>query len=169
MKTVHHGAWLIIAIILQTLMFNYITVFGVHPNLLLVAALAIAVCGGKIQGMVCGMIFGLVFDFMSGRMLGANMIAFAAAGYITGAIVSRYYAAPPFYIFMAIGAAVTAGVEIICLIPYTAGLEIAAPLLYILKTIIIEAVMNGILIVPAVWCVRRTTKLLKIQNLNTFR
>lgn len=169
MKTVHHAAWLIITIILQTLIFNYVTVFGVHPDLFLVTLLALAVYGGKIQGMVCGMIFGLIFDILTERMLGVNMIAFAAAGYIVGAVASSYYSAPPFYIFMAIGAAATAGVEIICMIPYTAGLEIGVSLLYVLKTIIIEAIMNGILIVPAVWCVKHTTKLLKIQNLNTFR
>lgn len=169
MKVLHHAAWLLAAMILQTMIFNYINVFGVHPNLFLVAVIAIAIFGGRVQGMVCGMIFGLVFDLLTERMLGANMLALAAAGYIAGMIASGYYAAPPFYIFLTIGAAATAGVDLICMIPYTAGLEISVSLLYALKTVLIEAIMNGILVIPAVWCIKRTTKLLKIQNINTFR
>lgn len=169
MKALHHAAWLLLAIILQTMIFNYINIFGVHADLFLVAVIAIALLCGKIQGMLCGMVFGLICDFLIGRLVGTNMLSFAVIGYICGAIGGRYYSAPPFYVFMGIGAAATAAAEIVYLIPCTAGLEIHIPFLYALKNIVVEAVMNGVLTVPALWCIRRTIKLFGIQNINTFR
>ena len=166
MKVLHHGAWLLLTIILQTMIFNSLTVFGVNANLFIVVVIAVALLGGKIQGMICGMVFGLICDFMVGRLLGANMLAFALAGYASGIIGGRYYSTPPFYIFMAIGGAVTACTQIFYMIPYTAGLEISAPFWYVIKTIVIQSVMCGILVIPVLWCIKRTTKLFRIQNIN---
>ncbi len=169
MKFLHHGAWLIVAVILQSMIFNYISVLGVHPELFVLIVAAIALLCGNIQGMVCGMVFGLVYDILIGRAVGTNMLSFAVIGYVCGIIGGKYYTAPPFYVFMIIGAAVTAAAELIYLVPCVIGLQIDVPILYGLRTVLIEALMNGILIVPVLWCVGRTLNLFKIQTLNSFR
>lgn len=166
MKTLHHGIWLLLTIILQTVIFNFISVFGVHANLFLVVVVAIALLGGKVQGLICGIVFGLIYDFTVGRLIGADMLIFALVGYASGVIAGRYYSIPPFYIFMAIGAIMSACAGIIYMVPYTAGLEITAPFWFVIKTIVIQAIMDGILVVPALWCIKRTIRLFRIQNIN---
>ncbi len=166
MKVIHHGVWLILVLLLQSAAINYISFFGVHAGMFLVAVVVIALYGGRIQGMVCGMIYGLVFDLLIGRVIGADVISFAAVGYIMGAVSEKHYTPPPFYIFMLLTAASTAAAEIIYMIPYVAVLGGDLPLLNTLKTILIESALNAVLVLPVMWCMKQTLSLCKIKNTN---
>lgn len=164
MKVLHHGVWLLLALLLQSVTINYISFFGAHAELFLVVVVVIALYGGKIQGMVCGMVYGLALDLLVGRIIGADVISFAAVGYIMGFVSEKHYTPPPFYMFMLLTAASTAAAEVIYMIPYVAVLGGNLPLLTAVRTILIESALNAVLVLPVMWCMKRTLSLCKIKN-----
>lgn len=169
MKILHHGAWLVLAVILQTLILNNISFFGVHADLFLVLAASIGFLCGRVQGTVCGIIFGLIYDFFVGRIIGIDMAAFALIGFFSAVVSDRYYNNPSFYVFMLLGAAATVAAELLYMIPYIAVIGGGIKITSVIRTIGIEAVLNGILILPLIWCIKKTMELFKIKNIINYR
>lgn len=71
-------------LILQLTVIPLISVFGVVPNLIIIAAIYYALHGGQIYGMILGFLFGFFFDLLSGGVLGASMLSMTIAVFLSG-------------------------------------------------------------------------------------
>jgi rod shape-determining protein MreD len=70
--------------VLRHSMFVDFTVFGVHPELLLLFAVCCGLAGGPNYGVVAGFLSGLASDAFLTSPLGLSAFAFAVAGYAAG-------------------------------------------------------------------------------------
>lgn len=60
--------------VVQTTVLGAIEIFGVIPNLLLTAVICYAIIRGDFEGVIFGAVIGIFLDFLSGRMVGMNLI-----------------------------------------------------------------------------------------------
>ena len=70
--------------VLRYALFVDFTVFGVHPELMLLFAVCAGLAGGPSFGVVTGFMAGLVSDAFLTSPLGMSAFAFAIAGYLAG-------------------------------------------------------------------------------------
>lgn len=61
-----------------------LAVWGVAPDWLLVATVALAGLGGPVQGQICGFLWGLCLDTLSVHLFGARALLFSGTGYLVG-------------------------------------------------------------------------------------
>lgn len=80
------AATVFLAAILQAGIVPYISVAGVTPNALLLAAVTIALVKGPRAGMLSGFAAGLLFDLMGTGPIGAAALVFCLVGFIAGSI-----------------------------------------------------------------------------------
>ena len=71
-----YAVWLIVLVIIQPTVIQWISVFGISPDMFLIFVICAASEKGRESGAVCGFVFGLVFDMMIGRMPGVNAILY---------------------------------------------------------------------------------------------
>ena len=64
----------IVISVLQTTVLKSIEILGTVPNLLVVAVICYALMRGDFRSIIFGAASGIVLDFLSGRMVGMNMI-----------------------------------------------------------------------------------------------
>ena len=84
-KTIIHIALILTAIfiyILQANFFNWFSIAGIMPNLLVVFVLFIGLFGDKTMGTMYGLIIGLVLDLILGKSVGNNMICLGLIGFL---------------------------------------------------------------------------------------
>lgn len=74
----------LIALTLQSTVFNHLNIAGVKPDIILVMAVCIGVVRGPRQGMIAGLALGLLEDLYLGRFIGMNAICKGSAGFIVG-------------------------------------------------------------------------------------
>lgn len=77
-------ALLLAAAILQVTVVEWLSLWGVKPNLVLVAVYALAITGGEMRGIVYGAIGGVIIDCLSGAMPGLFLSGYALVGYLAG-------------------------------------------------------------------------------------
>lgn len=75
---------ILISVLLQSTVFQYLQVAGVSPNLILVLVVLYAIFNGPRQGAVLGLVGGLAQDLLSGFCLGLNALSLAVTGYVVG-------------------------------------------------------------------------------------
>jgi rod shape-determining protein MreD len=78
-------------IILQTTLLDYIKVYNVKPNLLLVFIVSAALLRGRLEGALIGVAAGFLMDVFSGGMFGVCMLAGLYAGFANGSVNFRLY------------------------------------------------------------------------------
>ena len=71
-------------LLVQTALSNFISFYGVKPDLPLVFIICTAIAKGKKAGALTGALNGVVEDVLFGRFLGLNAIAKSITGYIIG-------------------------------------------------------------------------------------
>ena len=76
-------------IVLQRSAMSHIRVFGVHPDLLLLACLVVAVTGGPTHGAVAGFAAGLTTDIFLPLPLGLSAFGYCMAGFAIGSLSSE--------------------------------------------------------------------------------
>ena len=84
-KTIIHIALILTAIfiyILQANFFNWFSIAGIMPNLLVVFVLFIGLFGDKTMGTMYGLIIGLILDLILGKSVGNNMICLGLIGFL---------------------------------------------------------------------------------------
>lgn len=79
-----YAVWLIVLVIIQPTVIQWISVFGISPDMFLIFVICAASEKGRESGAVCGFVFGLVFDMMIGRMPGVNAILYMYTGFAAG-------------------------------------------------------------------------------------
>jgi len=84
-------AVLLIAVVVQVALANKASIYGIKPDIVIVALYALSITAGTGQGLLYGCIGGLLLDCLSGGMLGLFLSGYAIAGYIAGRIGKRLF------------------------------------------------------------------------------
>lgn len=87
---IFYAVWLAILVIIQPTAVQWISVFGISPDMFIVFVICAALNRGKIHGSVCGFVFGLALDFMTGRMIGISAILYMYAGFAAGILKESF-------------------------------------------------------------------------------
>lgn len=81
----------LLIIVLQTTLLEYLTVFGVKPNLVIIFVVCSALLNGSPEGAITGIIMGLAIDMISGKLLGFNALLGMYSGIAVGSLNKRIY------------------------------------------------------------------------------
>ena len=82
---------LIVNLILQSTLFQYIGIMGIKPNTAIIIVASIAFMRGEIDGGITGLIAGFLQDSFFGMFLGLNMFIYMIIGYLCGKFLSGFY------------------------------------------------------------------------------
>lgn len=81
----------IICYILQSTVFQVISLANVVPNLLLIITVAAGYMRGRVEGLVTGLFCGLLVDITSGGIIGLCALFYMVIGYLNGLCNKIYY------------------------------------------------------------------------------
>jgi len=99
------------ACLLQSTVLEYIEIYGVRPNLLLIASVAAALIRKDLEAAFTGLFFGLGMDILVGRALGWYGICFFLANFLIAQVNPKLYKdnplIPVFFVFTSTLAAET--------------------------------------------------------------
>lgn len=85
------GLILVISLVLQLTVFNFLKVAGVKPDLILIFVIFNALLNGSRNGAVFGLVGGILQDLITGQFIGLNAISKALTGYIFGLAGKKLY------------------------------------------------------------------------------
>jgi rod shape-determining protein MreD len=80
-----------VSLVLQTAVFNKLTLAGAKPDLLLITVVFFAFIKGARAGAGLGFFYGLLEDLAAGRFIGLNALAKAATGFLVGLTEGKIY------------------------------------------------------------------------------
>jgi rod shape-determining protein MreD len=80
-----------LVILVQATLAEYIRIYGVKPNILLVFIISVALLRGNVEGAVVGFFTGLSQDMLSGKILGFYSLLGLYLGTIIGSVNKRLY------------------------------------------------------------------------------
>ncbi|MGI8796156.1 MAG: rod shape-determining protein MreD [Acidimicrobiia bacterium] len=153
------AALVLTTVVLQTTLFPDLRLFGVAPDLVLVATIAVAYRVGPETGAVYGFASGLVIDLFLQTPLGLSALSFAVVAYGIGILHTGLSRTPRFIAAMLGGAGGLAGGLIFVVLAALAGEDqvIAFRTIWVL---VLAAVYDALLAVPmfpvARWAVGST-------------
>ncbi|OOB80039.1 MAG: rod shape-determining protein MreD [Epulopiscium sp. Nuni2H_MBin003] len=75
---------LILSFVLQSTLFEYIRIFNVAPNLLVMIVVSFALLRGAKEGVVIGFAGGLLYDTTYSVIVGSSAISYMILGYVCG-------------------------------------------------------------------------------------
>jgi rod shape-determining protein MreD len=75
---------IILCLLLQTTVFQWIALAHVTPNLLLILTVAIGLMRGRTEGLIAGLVCGLLMDFCYGYVIGLYALIYMVIGYLNG-------------------------------------------------------------------------------------
>jgi len=85
MKAIKFITFFVSAYIIQVAVVSRLTIFGTHPNMLLIITTLFAVSLGAEQGFIMGMLFGVTQDiFGTGSLL--NTVSYGLLGFLIGTL-----------------------------------------------------------------------------------
>lgn len=82
---------LIINLILQSTLFEYISIIGIKPNTALIIVVSIAFMRGETEGAITGAFAGFLQDSFFGLFVGLNVFLYMVIGYLCGKFLSGFY------------------------------------------------------------------------------
>lgn len=82
---------ILVCLVIQTSMYNYISLADIMPNLILILVVSNAYMQGQMTGLLLGLFSGLLVDLMSGSyIIGIYALIYMLIGYCIG-YTNRYY------------------------------------------------------------------------------
>lgn len=81
----------LVAIILQSTLFNFLQVAGVKPDLVLLLVVFNSFLRGSREGAFLGFLAGLFLDIFTGNYIGMNALSKMLIGYLVGLAEARFY------------------------------------------------------------------------------
>jgi len=78
-------------VLIQSTILDYIKVYNVKPNLMLIFVICIALLRGNVEGAVSGFLSGLFLDSICGKLLGLYSLLGLYLGLIIGSVNKRIY------------------------------------------------------------------------------
>lgn len=88
-----------IIIILQNSIINYLSVFGITINIVLIYLVIISLYLEKLESGIIGAILGIILDSSIGGIFGSNALIFFVLAYLTSFIKDKVYKESPIMIF----------------------------------------------------------------------
>ena len=86
LNVLFYAVWLIVLVIIQPTAVQWISIFGISPDMFLIFVICAASVKGRQSGAISGFVFGLVFDMMIGRIPGVHAILYMYTGFATGVL-----------------------------------------------------------------------------------
>jgi rod shape-determining protein MreD len=90
-KVLVYAAVIFIFILLQSTVFEYMKVFNVRPNLMIVFVICMALLSGNVEAAVTGFFAGLLQDVLFGHSIGFYALMGMYLGYAAGSSNRRLY------------------------------------------------------------------------------
>lgn len=84
-------SFIILAMLLQATVFNFLQVAGVKPDLILMLVVFNGFLRGSKEGAFLGFLAGLLQDIFTGNYIGLNALTKMLAGYMAGLAETRFY------------------------------------------------------------------------------
>lgn len=142
-KIFGYAVCIFIIILLQSTVLDYIKVFGVKPNLLIIFIISVALLSNNVEGAITGFFAGLSQDIVSGKVLGFYSLLGLYLGLIVGSVNKRLYRENVLIIvFFTFISTVVYELAVCCINIFTNG-QIA--FVYSLRNIILpEAIYNSL-------------------------
>lgn len=102
MKRLLLGILGIIIIILQNTIINYLSIFGITINLVLIYLVIISLYLDEVESGIIGIILGFILDFSVGGVFGENALLLSFLAYIVSYNKDKVYKESPIMIFTTI-------------------------------------------------------------------
>lgn len=143
-KIILYAVCIFLITLFQSTVLDYVRIYHVKPNLLIVFTVCIALLRGNKEGAVVGFITGLFQDMISGRVIGCYALLGLYLGLIIGSVNKRLYRENFLVVIFFTFISSIIYESLVCLLGiYT---QVSVDLLYAFKNIIlIEAVYNSII------------------------
>lgn len=91
LKILHYTICIYLVVLIQATLADYIKIYGVKPNIVLVFVVSVALLRGNMEGAVIGFFTGLAQDMLSGKILGFYCLLGLYLGAIIGSVNKRLY------------------------------------------------------------------------------
>jgi len=82
---------IILNLILQSTVFQWIKIYGVLPNTALILVVSLSIYNGKNNGAIIGFCIGILQDIIFGRIIGSNALIFMLIGYLVGLMDQKIF------------------------------------------------------------------------------
>ena len=82
---------IIITFILQSTVFQWLSIASISPNLLLILTVSLGFMCGKTTGLFVGFFSGLMIDLFYGNLFGLNALIYMYIGFLNGFLYKVYY------------------------------------------------------------------------------
>ena len=144
--------WIVICLILSFLIiyllqsnfFSWFNIVGVKPNLFVILVLMTGLFIGKRAGIIFGILFGISLDFFISKSIGISSVMLGIIGFIGGYLDKSF--SKDSRITMITMIAITTFLYEIGVITFNYFINGAQlPVLYVIKTLIIELIYNSII------------------------
>jgi rod shape-determining protein MreD len=83
-----HFFILIICLILQVAFFDYLDIFLIRFDLVMVAVIAVALFDGTMWGMIFGFVAGMAIDLMAGNIVGISAFIYSADAFMVRKLIT---------------------------------------------------------------------------------
>lgn len=134
----------LIVYLLQSNFFSWFNISGVKPNLFVVLVLVTGLFIGKRAGILFGILFGISLDFFISKSIGISAVMLGIVGFIGGYLDKSF--SKDSRITMITIIAITTFLYEIGIITFNYFINGAQlPVLYVIKTLIIELIYNSII------------------------
>lgn len=91
MRYLVKAIFLLIVFIIQSTLVQYIGIFGIVPNVLLAAIIAVSLSSETIEGACLAALCGVVFDLMFGRVFGMSTLLYTYVALLSRALLELMY------------------------------------------------------------------------------
>jgi rod shape-determining protein MreD len=132
--------------VLQHVLLQHFTVFGVHPELMLLFAVCCGLAGGPNYGVVAGFAAGLITDAFLVSPMGLCAFAFALTGYLAG-VTSDDTASTPSATFLTAGGFSALGLTLVFVLGGMLG-QLHSSFGHAVAVIFVGSVVNAVLGIP---------------------
>jgi rod shape-determining protein MreD len=142
-KILGYAICIFILVLIQSTILDFIKIFNVKPNLLIIFTISVALLTNNVEGAVIGFFTGLSQDIVSGKVLGFYSLLGLYLGFIIGSVNKRLYRENVMIIIFFTFVSTVVYELIVCCINFFTNGQIQ--LLYSLKVLILpEAIYNSI-------------------------
>ncbi|HYM19564.1 MAG TPA: rod shape-determining protein MreD [Candidatus Kapabacteria bacterium] len=151
------GAIAILAVVLQVVLSNAISILGAVPDLGLIYLVWTVIRRGQLAGEIVGFCIGLLLDILSSGSLGSHSLSFAIVGFLLGYFYNEEETEQrirnwPFLLFVAVGAFLN-GIIYYMLFKLASGVGVVD---YFLGQAGLAAIYTTIIaVIPMLWSSRR--------------
>ena len=132
--------------LLQTIFFSHFTIAGIMPNIFVILMLYIGLYMGRTMGIIYGITYGIFLDIWVGKSLGLTSIALAVIGLISGTF-DKTLSKDNRLTVLLMGAVCTIIFEVVLYIMQYMVFGINLEILTFIKTLLVEAIYNMLLII----------------------